>query len=176
MSSAHHPRQLCPDPAAPFPHLLPGPSTYLHGGQAGEPEPEEGGDRRGEGAAAAFRYQAGLTWGGEHGRSTRGIWGDSFPSLLTPLLFLRPSGEPYGFPDGTAAPRMSGLSFQYLHTMRGDYEKSQLKGIQRGLRMRKTSMCMAWEQGRELNIPLPFLHLEKPLFRDRKMVQTTRVC
>ena len=176
MSSAHHPRQLCPDPAAPFPHLLPGPSTYLHGGQAGEPEPEEGGDRRGEGAAAAFRYQAGLTWGGEHGRSTRGIWGDSFPGLLTPLLFLRPSGEPYGFPDGTAAPRMSGLSFQDLHTMRGDYEKSQLKGIQRGLRMRKTSMCMAWEQGRELNIPLPFLHLEKPLFRDRKMVQTTRVC
>lgn len=121
MSSAHHPRQLCPDPAAPFPHLLPGPSTYLCGGQAGEPEPEEGGDRRGEGAAAAFRYQAGLTSGGEHERSTHGMWGDSFPGLLTPLLFLRPSGEPYGFPDGTAAPRKSGLSFQDLHTTRGDY-------------------------------------------------------
>ena len=57
LSPAHHPRQLRPDPAAPFPHLLPGPSTYLCGGQAGESEPEEGGDQRGEGGAAAFRYQ-----------------------------------------------------------------------------------------------------------------------
>ncbi|XP_057577989.1 dual oxidase 1 isoform X4 [Hippopotamus amphibius kiboko] len=52
---AHHPRQLRSDPAAPFPHLLPGPSTYLRWGQAGEPEPEEGGDQRGKGRAAAFR-------------------------------------------------------------------------------------------------------------------------
>ena len=60
--------------------------------------------------------------------------------------------------------------------MKGDYEKSQLKGVQRGLRTRKTSTCVAWEQGRVPNIPLPFLHSEKPLFRDRQMAQTTRVC
>lgn len=58
LSPAHHPWQLRSDPAAPLPHLLPGPSTNLCGGQAGEPEPEEGGDQRGEGGAAAFRYQA----------------------------------------------------------------------------------------------------------------------
>lgn len=58
MSPAHHPRQLRSDPAAPFPHLLPGPGTNLPGGQAGEPEPEEGGDQCGEGGAAAFRYKA----------------------------------------------------------------------------------------------------------------------
>ncbi|XP_049990021.1 dual oxidase 1 isoform X2 [Alexandromys fortis] len=52
---AHHPRQLCSDPGAPIPHLLPGSGNYLCGGQAGEPEPEEGGDQRGEGRAAAFR-------------------------------------------------------------------------------------------------------------------------
>ena len=57
LSPAHHPWQLWPDPAAPFPHLLPGPGTNLYGGQTGEPEPEEGGDQRGEGRAAAFRYQ-----------------------------------------------------------------------------------------------------------------------
>lgn len=54
---AHYPWQLRSDPAAPFPHLLPGPGTNLCGGQAGEPEPEESGDQRGEGGAAAFRYK-----------------------------------------------------------------------------------------------------------------------
>lgn len=49
LRAAHHPRQLCSDPDAPIPHLLPGPGNYLRGGQAGEPEPEEGGDQRGEG-------------------------------------------------------------------------------------------------------------------------------
>ena len=47
--AAHHTWQLCSDPDAPVPHLLPGPCNYLCGGQAGEPEPEEGGDQRGEG-------------------------------------------------------------------------------------------------------------------------------
>ena len=47
---------------------------------------------------------------------------------------------------------MSGLSFQDLHTVKGDYEKSQLKGVQRGLRTRKTSTCVAWEQGRVLTV------------------------
>lgn len=54
---AYHPRQLCSDPAAPFPHLLPGPGANLCWGQAGEPEPEEGGDQRSEGGAAAIRYR-----------------------------------------------------------------------------------------------------------------------
>lgn len=55
---AHHPWQLRSDPAAPFPPLLPGACANLWWGQAGEPEPEEGGDRCGESGAAAFRYQA----------------------------------------------------------------------------------------------------------------------
>lgn len=57
MSPAHHPWQLRSDPAAPFPPLLPGACANLWWGQAGEPEPEEGGDQRGEGRAAAFRYK-----------------------------------------------------------------------------------------------------------------------
>lgn len=83
MFVAHHPRQLRSDPAAQFLHILPGPGTNLCGGQAGEPEQEEGGDQRGEGGAAAVRYQARPDpgWGATHG-----TWGDSSPGLQTPNL------------------------------------------------------------------------------------------
>ena len=98
MSPAHHPWQLRPDPASPFPHLLPGPGTNLWGGQAGEPEPEEGGDQRGEGRAAAFRYQAWPDPGWGELEVALGDVGRQLPGLLTPIVVPDSlSGPPAAF-------------------------------------------------------------------------------
>ena len=128
MSPAHHPWQLWPDPAATFLHLLPGPGTNLCGGQAGEPEPEEGGDQRGEGRAAALRYQAqpDPRWTALKVNS-RGVWRQlSRPPDHNWGLLVASWGR--GFPDANRDPRKGyACPQEALQTMRRDCEKRQLR-------------------------------------------------